>query len=280
MEIISYICGYIIVPLFAAFIGTWWGARKLIQFKEQEKEKVRSIALKAIEIFKKYAKNNNLYNSSESDFNNSMTIAEKRAVLVALYKLGIPIAIPLDGEFIIEKVSFLDREIDKNNLEEIESQIRNGYVDSLFFDDPDKYFNKDLRIKTLRNLAKRYVNDVMRYSHSDEEGKEAIFDVNYNDIFTYFEANAILVFREKTLSDAFYKKGKPVDKQKLEKLIIDIDQGLCDMYFNIDVAFYINLVNQRKISELQLSTMKAVISQQEEGSNLVNKENYKNGENA
>ena len=37
------IIAYLIVPLGSAFIGTWWGSRKLISYKEEEKKSVNGV---------------------------------------------------------------------------------------------------------------------------------------------------------------------------------------------------------------------------------------------
>ena len=42
------------VSLGAAFIGTYWGIRKLFSYKDKEKEKIRAIAIKGLRIFYKY----------------------------------------------------------------------------------------------------------------------------------------------------------------------------------------------------------------------------------
>ena len=50
------IIAYLLVPLGSAFIGTWWGSRKLISYKEEEKKRIRGIAIKALNILKNMQK--------------------------------------------------------------------------------------------------------------------------------------------------------------------------------------------------------------------------------
>lgn len=274
VNMIENIITYFLVSVGSAFLGVWGGSTVWYKFKEKEKKRVRDLASLAIDKIIPYEKiGSGSYRGAKRVFNSTFNIAQKRAILVALHKLGLPIAIPAEGKFLIKDVNFLDEKINKCNLLDIQRQINSGYVDSLFFIDPDDYFNEDLRIKTLRNLAKRYVNEVMRYSHISEDGREAIFDINFYTIFSYFEANAILVFREKTLSDLYYKQDKTIDIEKLERIIVDIDSGLCDMYFNIDLVSYNNIVNQNKIASHYLSCMTSPLQQSLSQQNLLNKNN-------
>lgn len=247
------IIAYLIVPLGSAFIGTWWGSRKLMSYKEEEKKRIRGIAIKALNILKKYAKNKNTFKMAENDFNTSLSIAEKRAILVALYKLGIPIEIPLGNEFRIATISFLAEQIDPANIDDIISQIDKGYGDTLFFLDAESYFNDNLRIKTLRFLAKKYVNEFIIPSELDRDKLEINFPYKLSEKFSYLEINAILVFKKLTLSDEFYNKNNKVNMEKVQQLISDIDRGLCDMYLNTDINVYNNICNQNRIAEINIS---------------------------
>ena len=69
-------------------------------------KKVRAIVIKALDVIKKYSKQS--YMNAESDFNTSLSITEKRMVIVALHKLGIPMGVPANEVFDIRKIHFLD----------------------------------------------------------------------------------------------------------------------------------------------------------------------------
>lgn len=92
---------YILIPILTAGIGGWVGAYfgdKYRRDKEsKEKEIVRDIAVKALNILKSYAKKS--YREAEGEFNRAMSIAEKRTVIVALHKLGIPLGVPSNESF-------------------------------------------------------------------------------------------------------------------------------------------------------------------------------------
>lgn len=56
MDVVEYITMYMAVPIISAIIGTYWGARRLNKYNEDQKNTIRNLAKRAIEIFKKYAK--------------------------------------------------------------------------------------------------------------------------------------------------------------------------------------------------------------------------------
>ena len=99
-----------------AIIGTYGGA--LFAAKRQEKhiKELRQVAIKALKIFQKYARNKQTYDVAASEFNNALSIAEKRVFIVALHKLGIPILATPDSKFDIQNIVFEKREIDKARL--------------------------------------------------------------------------------------------------------------------------------------------------------------------
>ena len=82
--------------IIGGLIGTYSGARFLNMREESKMKEVRAIAIKALDVLKKYSKQS--YRNAENDFNTSLSLVEKRTVLVALHKLGIPIGIPSDEE--------------------------------------------------------------------------------------------------------------------------------------------------------------------------------------
>ena len=128
----------ILTAIIGGLVGTYFGARFLNMREESKMKEVRAIAIKALDVLKKYSKQS--YRNAENDFNTSLSLVEKRTVLVALHKLGIPIGIPSDEAFNIRKVYFVDTMIDEDVIEDIIIQVRKGYCDHLFYLDPDKHF--------------------------------------------------------------------------------------------------------------------------------------------
>ncbi|EHS6170551.1 hypothetical protein KWA75_001973, partial [Salmonella enterica] len=74
---------------------------------------VRHIAIKSLELFISYAKSNKTFKTAENDFNNKFSIPEKRAILVALHKIGVPVTTPSTSLFNISTVEFLSEIINK-----------------------------------------------------------------------------------------------------------------------------------------------------------------------
>lgn len=86
---------YILVTLLSgaigAGIGTYLGSHFSAQKQERRNKEIRNIAIKALNIIKKYSGKGNTYDMAEADFNTSLSVAEKRIFMVSLHKLGIPI---------------------------------------------------------------------------------------------------------------------------------------------------------------------------------------------
>ena len=96
----------ILLALLSAFLGGYFGAWFQHSFQNRKVNKVRKIAIKALDVFSRYAKQGQTFDKATSEFNNSLDVVEKRAVLVALCKLGIPVVKPINDLFQIEDVKF------------------------------------------------------------------------------------------------------------------------------------------------------------------------------
>lgn len=125
---------YILTPIFTAVLGGWIGAYFGNKYREnresREKEIVRNIAIKALNILKSYSGKS--YREADGEFNKSMSIAEKRTVVVALHKLGIPFGVPSNETFNIREIHFIDVIVNENDIDGIIHQITKGYCDNLF----------------------------------------------------------------------------------------------------------------------------------------------------
>jgi hypothetical protein len=151
-----------------ALVGTYGGSFFLHRMQERKISKVRKIAIKGLRIFKEYAKSNKTYDKASEQFNNNFKIAEKRAVLVTLHKLGIPIYVPSNEIFNINNICFFERSTDKDEIDAMIQQIEKGYCDHLFFSDVDSYFSSNLRFNSVRNIGKKYVQNVLSKSKYDK----------------------------------------------------------------------------------------------------------------
>lgn len=242
-----------ISPLVAGFagalIGTYGGSFFLSKFQERRIKKVRKIAIKGLDALKSYAKLNNTYDEASAEFNKSLTVSEKRAVIVSLHKLGIPIQIPSKDIFNINKISFLPNIIDKNEVEEMILQVKKGHCDHLFFLDVDTYFTSNIRINSIRNIGKKFVNEVLAKSKYNKTSNNIEFPKEWFVNFTRGELYAILVFKEQLMtSDYFTTHGDP-DNAKMSKLLTEIEFGIWDSYLFWEFKSYQNIISQKKLAD-------------------------------
>lgn len=105
----------IIIALLSALVGTYFGTFFLSKREESKMKKVRNIALRAIKIIQGYAKSSGTYDMANAELNAKLNIAEKRAVIVALHKLGLPIQTPVNAPFDIKDIK-LNNEMIYGNL--------------------------------------------------------------------------------------------------------------------------------------------------------------------
>lgn len=73
------------------------------------------MAVKALNVFKAYAKKS--YIETANEFNNKLNISEKRAVVVALHKIGVPFEISTKDDFDIKKFRLKDIIIDGDEID-------------------------------------------------------------------------------------------------------------------------------------------------------------------
>ena len=239
-----------------AIIGTYGGVYLSNRKQEKDKKKTREYAVKGVNILLKYAKTGGTFDQAEQEFNNSISSAEKRSFLVALHKLGVPILVEPSGRFNIEHIVFAKEPIDKDGLLEIVQQIKKGLCDHLFFLDPDSYFDDNIRVRTLRELAVRWTNDVFR---------ECIFDVNTRQVtnlsnpnwaanYSWGERIALGVFIERVcIAEFFDSIGNPINV-KIDLLERDIKIGLWDNCLFWDYDAYSNLKSATNVNT-QVSDM-------------------------
>lgn len=237
----------ILLSAISALIGTYAGAYLIAKKGERKIEKIRKLAIDVLNLFKEYAKKKNTYRECNSQFNNNYNIAEKRAILVCLLKLGVPITLPVGTIFNLKKVAFSDIEIDTDEIEDMIDQINKGHCDHLFFMDVDKVFNENALLKTFREMGIKYVNNVLKKSKCDTTNYIINSPLDCFDDFTFSEKNFLQVF-EKQLANSmlFTQSGEP-DIIKLDRLIEDVQIGLWDNYLLWNHDVYQNVMAQKNI---------------------------------
>lgn len=246
-----------LIPLLSgiagALIGTFCGAYFLNKYQKSDKVKIRKIAIKAVKIFKSYKGKS--FAAAQNEFNNKLSLSEKRAVIVALHKLGIPIKIPSSQPFNINEVCLGDQVISADYVDDVVTQLNNGLCDDLFFKDVDDYFSTNLRLMNLRKIAQRYVEKVL--SKSIFINPNTIQHTpNWIDEFSPGELESIMVFREKVANPLYYNIDGHADPKKLDKLQEEIKIGLWDNYLFWDFSSYQNVNNQNNIAALMAKILK------------------------
>lgn len=254
-----------LTALIGAFIGVFGGTFLIKKNKETEMEKIREIAIKGLNVIKKYADSNNTYCNAQDEFNTTLKIAEKRAVLVCLHKLGIPIEWPVENAFDIKKIRFLPQSINKGEIEGMVIQINSGHCDNLFFLNVDTYLTENAKIKTLRSIGIKYVTDVFSESEFKLETNKIVFPENWFGKFSYGEVQSIMVFRMIVMDAYFFdnQTGKP-KVETLNQLKKDIELGLWDSYLQWDYSAYENMLVQKESA----SRMIGFVSKLESGMNF------------
>ena len=237
----------LLTALIGGLIGTYFGARFLNMREESKMQRVRDIAIKALNLIKKYAKQS--YRNAENDFNTSLSITEKRMVIVALHKLGIPIGVPSNEVFNIRKVFFVNTTIEEDEIDGIILQINKGFCDNLFYIDPDTYFAANYTQFAMRNAGKKYVSEVLAKSRVNVATNQLIEPIDLGTIFSLGEFKAIQVLRDQVRDQMYFdKNGLPI-KEKIESLLKDIDLGLWDMYLMWNFEAYQNVKAQNQMGQ-------------------------------
>lgn len=249
----------ILIALLSAFLGGYFGAWFQYCFQNRKVSKVRKIAIKALNVFSRYAKQEQTFDMATSEFNNTLDVVEKRIVLVALCKLGIPVVKPIDNLFNIENVKFEHKYIDKNTIDLMKGQVNKGNCDELFFSDVDAYFSSNTRLLAVRAVAKKYVDMDFSKCEWDNENNVLSHSKDSLQLFTPGELNIVSVFRVRSCwRDYFDKNGKPI-LEKMDELKKEIDLGLWDTYLFWDWESYQNLQNQNYLVVAFANMMKANI---------------------
>lgn len=237
----------LLTALIGGLIGTYFGARFLNMREENKMQRVRDIAIKALNVIKKYSKQS--YRNAENDFNTSLSITEKRMVIVALHKLGVPIGVPSNEVFNIRKVFFVNTIIEEDEINGIILQINKGFCDNLFYIDPDTYFAANYTQFAMRNAGKKYVSEVLAKSRVNVATNQLIEPIDLGTIFSLGEFKAIQVLRDQVRDQMYFdKNGLPI-KEKIESLLKDIDLGLWDMYLMWNFEAYQNVKTQNQMGQ-------------------------------
>ena len=234
-----------------ALIGTYGGSY-FLQWKQEKKIKnVRSMAVKALNIFKEYAQHKKSYADATNEFNTKLNVSEKRAVVVALHKLGVPFEMPTKDTLNIKNIRLKEVPIDRDEIAAMIVQIDKGNCDNQFFMDIESYFTSNLRLNAVRNVGKQYVEEVHSKSYIDKSNPNTIINPeDWAKSFTPGELQTILVLRcQLANTDYFSSNGSP-DPIKIKALIREIEIGLWDNYLFWDYESFMNIRAQHNLANV------------------------------
>jgi len=235
----------VILSAIAACVGTALGAGMVVYLQGRKSKAVRKTAISALTLLKEYADTKTpKYTDAQNAFNIKFNMAQKRSMLVALHKIGVPIEIPVSGLSAIENVYFSDKKILTKEIDEMIEQINNGSCDNLYFTDVDIYFSEGLRRKAMRETAKKFVNEIMKKSSLNMGNSIVDYHGLINNL-TVGEFNVIAVFRIETYRREFYDISGNANIQSMDELVREIERGLWDRYLGWDYDSYMNNKLQR-----------------------------------
>lgn len=234
-----------------ALIGTYGGSYFLHWKQEKKIKNVRSMAVKALDIFKEYAQQKKNYTDSANEFNRKLNVSEKRAIVVALHKLGIPFEAPTRDTFDIKNIRLKDIAIDKDEIVAMIVQVDKGNCDTLFFTDIESYFTSNLRLNAVRNVGKKYVEEVHSKSYIEKENPNTIINpIDWHKQFTPGEFQTILVLRTQLANIDYFSQNGQADSKKIKDLIREIEIGLWDNYLFYDYESFTNIRAQHNLANV------------------------------
>lgn len=241
--------------LIGGIVGTYGSSHFITRKQEKRQENIRKIALRALNIFKDY--DGKTYHDAESEFNTKLSITEKRIILVALYKIGIPIFAENIGKFSLENVSFMSKEVTEKEIINMKAQIDNGNCDNLFFEDPEDYFNKNILDKYKRNIAIKFIKNVLMHSQITDDELSIIYPENWWDCFSIGEINIALVFKTKLADPILYDKNtKQIKQEKVKEIINEVNIGLWDTYLDWAYEAFSNVQTQKSAADKVLDMIR------------------------
>ena len=243
-----------------ALIGTYGGSYFLHWKQEKKIKNVRSIAVKALDIFKEYAQHKKSYADSANEFNTKLNVSEKRAVVVALHKIGVPFEISTKDDFDIKNLRLKDIIIDRDEIDAMIQQIEKGNCDNLFFIDIESYFTSNLRLNAVRNVGKKYVEEVQSKSRVEKDAPNTIVSQpDWHKVFSPGELQIIFVLRIQLANTAYFLPDGNADPVKMKTLIREIEIGLWDNYLFWEYESYQNIRAQHNLANI---IQNAVMGQQ------------------
>jgi hypothetical protein len=236
LEVLISSLGTIISSLVGTFFGAW------IIIKRQESKNIypRELLIDILNMFEKY--NEKPYSKAQDDFNTRSSV-EKKAVLVALKNLGVPVRINIiEDRFDIENIAFDKITIKKEELEKMKKFVDHGLCDTLFFKEIDNNFhNVPPKLLRARNMAIQAL----------ESCKKSITD-DKKPPFTngYIAEQSGLSWNQFEVIGVCMSMIDYTTKDKIDAAIKDVKDGIFDHLFYWELNSFSNITAQKNVANL------------------------------
>ncbi len=226
-----------VVSIVMAFIGTWCGAWVIIKRQESASVYPRKLILEVLNTLDEYPN----YHAAESHFNNRSTI-EKKAVIVALKNLGVPLRINvIDDCYDVSHVIFDDKQIDKAAITKMKDFVTKGLCDDLFFKEIGAdFYNASPKIIFARNLAVSFLDALGLQSNAatiSDVLRAAKINLNQYQVIEVFWNTVIFTNDNKICTD------------KINEAKINVKNGIFDHLFYWDIRAFANMNSNRSLAD-------------------------------
>ncbi|ATM00747.1 hypothetical protein CK910_21450 [Aeromonas sp. CA23] len=232
-----------------AFVGTWAGAYIIIWRQESKLKYPRKLMTDILDLLGKY----DSYQKAESDFNNRSAI-EKKAVLVALKKLGVPVQLNiLNDAFDIDNVKLGNEKVSSDTIIKMKEFVKKGLCDDLFFKEIESnFYSAPPKIIFARNLALTFLDalatqgDDVKLIHVVEKAAK----MNWNQ----FEI--IQVF----YNTVDFTSDKKISVEKINAAKTNVNNGVFDHLFYWDIRAFNNMNSQRNVADILVNASSSILS--------------------
>ena len=116
--------------------------------------------------------------------------------------------------------------------------------------DVESYFTANLRVKAVREVGKKYVNEVLKYSTINMQEQKIIYPFEWDKKFTPGEIQTVLVLIARVNNSDYFKGNGDPDNDKIDILIKEIEIGLWDNYLFWDYDSYQNMRSQSSLANI------------------------------
>lgn len=238
------------ICVLSGFIGTYFGAKVMRKSIDRGTEAMRDVAIRGLKAIKKYKTKS--YKEAESEFNNTLSIVEKRSVIVALHKVGLPFVFPIEESEFLAKIRFEDKTINLDDINGMITQIKNGYCDKYFHKDEAEYFSDKLQKKAKRDILIKFIENVLPLSI--RKTKSTFFPKHWAEknnlgIGEFILCDAFI--RAINMQGFFDDEGKPKIKL-IKKLKEEVSIGLYDSMLNQSLIDLRRATSLDKLTNLQI----------------------------